>query len=180
MCDTEYTLALHGGLTFAGIKAASLFWVRGEQLPAVRQYGERFSCRGFRFVVLRCEEKRCLLYVYHEARLREILFEAANRTFLRSCGYVYGDVVEAVMLLGRRIADRNAFPHEIGLFLGYPLEDVRGFIGESMHTAYFSGYWKVYAEPEKKSRLFAQYRRCSERICGKVKQGAYLGEIFKI
>ena len=36
------------------------------------------------------------------------------------------------------------FPHEIGLLLGYPPEDVSGFIENGGKNFLCSGYWKVY------------------------------------
>ena len=52
--------------------------------------------------------------------------------FLRCFGYRYRDVEEALWLLGRRFQSYKQkameFPHEMGIFLGYPLGDVKGFI----------------------------------------------------
>ena len=36
------------------------------------------------------------------------------------------------------------FPHEMGLLLGYPIEDVVGFMEHSGKEYLYSGYWKVY------------------------------------
>ena len=41
-----------------------------------------------------------------------------------------------------RLKDADEFPHEIGLFLGYPPEDVEGFIQEPNGQKY-TGIWKV-------------------------------------
>lgn len=40
------------------------------------------------------------------------------------------------------------FPHEIGLFLGYPLEDVQGFIENRAEGYKCVGCWKVYGDEE--------------------------------
>lgn len=45
----------------------------------------------------------------------------------------------------RRLQRFEAFPHEIGLFLSYPPEDVRGFIEHKGHESKCEGCWKVYA-----------------------------------
>ena len=37
------------------------------------------------------------------------------------------------------------FPHEMGLLLGYPVEDVTGFMVHGGKNSLYSGYWKVYA-----------------------------------
>ena len=40
------------------------------------------------------------------------------------------------------------FPHEIGVFLGYPLEDVVGFIHNNGKNFQLAGMWKVYGDRE--------------------------------
>lgn len=47
---------------------------------------------------------------------------------LKECGYAGTSAEKALDHLERRIGQCEEFPHEIGLFLGYPLGDVRGFI----------------------------------------------------
>lgn len=49
------------------------------------------------------------------------------------------------------------FPHEMGVLLGYPVEDVRGFMEQNGQNALYQGYWKVYAHVPEKKRLFARY-----------------------
>ena len=54
---------------------------------------------------------------------------------------------------------RLEFPHEIGLFLDYPPEDVRGFLEHRGAESLAVGYWKVYGNVEKARRAFRRYRR---------------------
>lgn len=46
------------------------------------------------------------------------------------------------------------FPHEIGLFLGYPAEDVKGFIENKAACSKCSGCWKVYGDEQAARILF--------------------------
>ena len=39
--------------------------------------------------------------------------------------------------------DHLSFPHELGLLLGYPVEDVLGFIRNEGRNYLYCGYWKV-------------------------------------
>ena len=55
------------------------------------------------------------------------------------------------------------FPHEIGVFLGYPLADVIGFIQNRGKNFTACGYWKVYTDPTAAQAEFARYKKC-ERI----------------
>jgi len=70
----------------------------------------------------------------------------------------------ALTTLRRRLAGAGDgdFPHEVGLFLGYPPEDVLGFIRQDGAHCVCSGIWKAYADPEGRRRLFARLRKCAE------------------
>jgi len=65
----------------------------------------------------------------------------------------------------------GSFPHEIGAFLGYPVEDIRGFISNSGKNCLLCGYWKVYANAEKAQRTFNKYDRCRSILFDKLKSG---------
>lgn len=180
MSEAEFMLGYHCGVTFAGLKPASLFWMKDEQIAASEECRKRFAQKNFRFAALRRSEGKSLLYVFQSERLKEVLFDENNRVFLRSCGYEYADVGEAVAQLRRRICSGGRFPHEIGVFLGYPLEDVCGFIKNEGGGVCFSGCWKAYGESEKKAKLFDRYKKCSECVCRKIMQGKPLAAIFKL
>lgn len=50
------------------------------------------------------------------------------------------------------------FPHEMGLLLGYPIEDVVGFMEHSGKEYLYSGYWKVYENVS----IYEIYKKDSE------------------
>ena len=52
------------------------------------------------------------------------------------------------------------FPHEVGIFLGYPLWDIRAFMQNPRREAKLTGYWKVYYKVEKARAQFQKYDRC--------------------
>jgi hypothetical protein len=52
------------------------------------------------------------------------------------------------------------FPHEIGVFLGYPLQDVKGFIENNGRNSKYTGLWKVYGDKAASIRMFEKYRKC--------------------
>lgn len=51
------------------------------------------------------------------------------------------------------------FPHEIGVILGYPIQDVIGFVENKGQNYLISGWWKVYGNVEQTMRLFQQFKR---------------------
>lgn len=69
------------------------------------------------------------------------------------------------------LAGGGEFPHEIGLFLGYPPEDVCGFIENRAGGYKCVGEWKVYGDADKAKEIFAKYRKCTEVYCAQFAQG---------
>ena len=74
-----------------------------------------------------------------------------------------------------RLVLRADFPHEVGLFLGYPLEDVQGFEADSRAFKY-AGTWKVYGDPAEAARRMALYKSCSDTCMGWVCGGMSVPE----
>lgn len=118
-----------------------------------------------------------MLYVYHRDGLRKMLFDEDVRNFLYQCGYRYGSVSEAIGQLKKRMS--GEFPHEIGVFLGYPLCDVCGFMRDP-DGCLFCGVWKVYDNEEQAKRTFEKFRRCSDCICRHMQRGKSLVQIFNV
>ena len=56
------------------------------------------------------------------------------------------------------------FPHEIGVLLGYPAEDVKGFVVNEGKNYLYSGYWKVYGDLSEAKQLFYKFDRAKELV----------------
>ena len=67
---------------------------------------------------------------------------------------VFGRLAERIGEASRR---NLCFPHEIGVFLDYPIEDVRGFIENGGQECLLAGYWKVYHNRERAQMTFLAY-----------------------
>lgn len=93
--------------------------------------------------------------------------------------------VDRSLALFRRIAHlRRRFavepvPHEIGFFLGYPPEDVLGFIEHEGRDYRCLGCWKVYGDVRAAQRSFARYRRCARRCQRLYRAGASLADLAR-
>ncbi|MBE6381939.1 MAG: DUF3793 family protein [Lentisphaerae bacterium] len=48
----------------------------------------------------------------------------------------------------RRRASVELIPHEVGVFIGYPLKDVAGFMRHIPATPVHRGAWRVYGDAE--------------------------------
>jgi hypothetical protein len=170
----ERTLAIHSAPTLLGIKCANLISVAMDE-HNMHDYQQEFENRsGLQMRVLcKCHDRR-LLYVYHEMLLEMQLSQPEILRFLEQFGYTSDmDLQQMLMALASRMQCGN-FPHEIGIFLGYPLADVQGFISNHGKNCLLCGCWKVYSDPESAQRTFAKYDRCREILCDKLQQGCGL------
>lgn len=155
--------------TLAGIKTGSLFPCpydsREELMADVRAFNRRFASRGLCLLPLRMSDGRALLYLYRPAELRRDLQCGDAREILSGAGYRCGTCERCITDLIRRLRESSRFPHEIGLFLSYPPEDVRGFIENKAQNFKCAGLWKVYGDPQKAKALFAKYKKCTKIYC---------------
>lgn len=122
-------------------------------------------------------EYSCIL-LYNKNFLQEQLGKSEVRIFLQEFGYNSFSIQDSLENLSERFTMRN-FPHEIGVFLGYPMEDVKGFIENNGYNYLICGYWKVYKNPEIKKDLFNLYTACRKLLCEKVNSGCPFIDVFK-
>ena len=73
--------------------------------------------------------------------------------------------------------ERKEFPHELGLLLGYPAVDVKGFMEHAGKNFLYSGYWKVYGNVRETVSLFREFGRAKEYIAGLAAMGYSIADI---
>ncbi len=161
--------------TLAGIKTGSLFSAKyssEEELDRfIRDINERLIKKGLRVVPLKKDGGIALIYAYRPSKLRFDLGEKQAREILEESGYESLDPDALLSALKRRINGGGDFPHEIGLFLGYPPEDVKGFIDNKAKNFKRSGIWKVYGDEKRSDALFSKYRKCADVYLKKYREG---------
>jgi hypothetical protein len=112
--------------------------------------------------VLRETESRLLVLLYEKNLLAKTLSGGGVRCFLADSGYPAAFSMPLALHYLKKRFTAGDFPHEVGLFLGYPVEDVTGFIRHKGQHYKLHGYWKVYGDVEGAKRLFRQYDLCRE------------------
>ncbi len=164
----ERTLLETCSPTLAGMKPANLISLRYEDPELakrdIREMNRIFVRKGLRAVPLNYCREHVLLYLYRPRFLRTEFDKPGVQELLEEYGYDCSDVDGCVARLGERIRmrhDNKEFPHEIGLFLGYPLEDVQGFIHHKDVGCKCVGCWRVYGDEEKARAVFRNYRSCT-------------------
>ena len=83
------------------------------------------------------------------------------RRLLLECGYTCENANDCLARLISRLRTEEDFPHEVGLFLGYPPADVDGFMHRKDEYK-LCGLWKVYDDVQGAIRQFDRCRRCTE------------------
>lgn len=177
----EQYLIRHCSPTLANLKTANLFSVRYESLDKLGAYVEYWNGslqeKGVTLTVLCANQGMALVYVYRKKKLQEDLGKPGVLSFMRHYGYDKADVDNALCTLKKRFVSCEQFPHEIGLFLGYPLGDVIGFIENAGKNSKCSGCWKVYCNECEALKLFAKFQKCKEVYERLFQNGCSIGQL---
>ena len=167
--------------TLAGIKTGSLFSCPCDSPEELRQEVRRINRllagKGLCLLPLRFDGSRALLYLYRPSALARDLLDERAAALLTQAGYPGGGCGRQVVTLIRRMRTRGEFPHEVGLFLSYPPEDVKGFIDN--HAANFkcAGVWKVYGDEQRARQTFEKYKKCTQIYCDLWRSGSGLEQL---
>lgn len=163
--------------TLASLKTGSMFSCpfpsRQDMLCSVRCLNRRLRGKGLRMLPLRYRDGTGLIYLYRPKQLQQDLDHATAHRLLTDRGYACQNPCKCVKQLQERLAQQSDFPHEIGLFLGYPPEDVDGFIHRK-HECKYTGRWKVYGDVDAARRTFAKYKKCTDVYLQQWEQGSQL------
>ena len=150
--------------TLAGIKTGNLFncqYTEQELYRVLMDWNTILLPMGICALLLRKGKKRALIYVFRRNDLQRVLSQPEVQVYLKRCGYPDITVINCLRHLIKRLSEisSDAFPHEIGFFLGYPPDDVVGFIENKGQNYKSAGLWKVYGDLNKAELLFKKYRQ---------------------
>jgi len=162
----EKLLIMHCSPTLAGIKTANLFNFKftldDDLISLISDENGKLNWKGVYVEVLRIEENSALILTYRPKKLAADLKKPRVSELLKQFGYTNVSIEYAISKLKERLGKEHAFPHEIGLFLGYPLCDVVGFIENTGKNSKHTGFWKVYNSEVETVKLFAKYKKCTD------------------
>ena len=163
-------LALEAAEVIEGIKPGNLVSISGRPQRCGRNLsglwrrygGELLAESGLAAEVLAEEEETILLYFYRPAALDRLLDRRSVRVILEKAGYPRPVRADELFDELRKRMKGGGFPHEIGIFLGYPLKDVVAFMGWVAIPFACQGPWKIYGDPNDSLDLALRFResRC--------------------
>ena len=163
MC--EEVMIRHSSPTLAGMKTGCLVTYRFQDELEMRQcvssWNRVIVTKGLRALPLRYRNGTALLYIYRVSSLVRDLQQSDAQEILLAKGYSCNHAQSCIGKLRSKLNQQAEFPHEIGLFLGYPPEDVRGFMENHASGYKHVGYWKVYGDKGAAERWFSRYKKCT-------------------
>ena len=176
----ETKLAVQCAPVIAGIKLSNL-------LILTKAEEKSLSCflrhTGIVFLKLTEVKDKVTFLVFRREELKKYLEDKKVQQMLSSCGYaelsLKGILFTFIEHYQAYMKGDMQFPHEMGFLLGYPIEDVEGFILHKGQKFLYSGYWKVYADVPAKQELFQQYEKVQKEIITFLAEGSRIQDIIR-
>lgn len=163
----EESLVWHASPTLASLKVANMytyhFCSRDECIKTIERFNYIMNPKGIYIELLSDANDLYLIYVYRMNQLANELSDKKIKSFLNEYGYQQSESLhDYIKILKNRFTNNRSFPHEIGVFLGYPLPDVISFIEKQGRNSIMCGDWKVYHDEKTARYLFGIYKHCRE------------------
>ena len=177
----EVQLLLQCAPMIAGLKASNLLIIASENEADARRIlnGTKISCAR-----LARMDKKTTMLIYHEQWVKEYLASREVSELLRVLGNEgkgFYEVLHSVRKKYRSYMKKEGeFPHELGLLLGYPAEDVKGYMDNKGRNYLCTGYWQVYADPAAKLNLFQKFELARERLIRAIFDGKEIQELIQV
>lgn len=174
----DMQLAFQCAPVLMNYKISNLLIVEKEKIKQVVQLFQKtqLSCR-----LLMVSEEKSAFLVYRESELVSYLERAEVWALMEAFGYENRQLSKILKEFSRRytqyVQADGEFPHEMGLLLGYPVEDVVGFIQNEGENFLYSGYWKVYTNLSEALEHFERYNQAKETAVRMISEGK---DIFHI
>lgn len=177
--NIEMQLAMQCAPLITGLKLSNLLIVPVEN---ERQVRELIGKSGISYYKMLQTEKKVTFLLFRRKKLEEFLCQKEIRQFFYQQGYSlfqFGQILKTFQIrYATYMKERGEFPHEMGLLLGYPLEDVQGFMENEGKYFLYAGYWKVYENMTEKLKLFRKFEVAKETLISLIYSGVHMEEII--
>jgi len=118
---------------------------------------------------LKRTDKNVIVLFFNPQLLNNLLKKISVQKFLSECGYECYSINYTLDILKQRYTTCSC-PSEIGIFLGIPLKDVKGFMGLNSLSYTKSGMWKIYGNPTVSEKRMNEYRSGRNMILERLMQ----------
>lgn len=175
----EMQLAAQCAPLLTGIKISNLFIVDIQEKEEVIKLFEKTAIS---YAVIYESEAKLTFLLYLEEKLLDYMNQKPVRDLMRILGHSDSRLASILVEVKKRytayMERREQFPHELGLLLGYPAEDVAGFIQNNGKNFLYTGYWKVYGDVKRALNLFEQYNKAKKAVTQMVASGTSIHSII--
>lgn len=171
----DFCLVRQCAPTLAGVKLGNLFCL--EMMDGVvlcnvlARWNQMLNPKGVVARVVAERHGRYFIYVYRNSALQNLGDSCEVRKFLKGFGYSCFDAESLLNFFKVRMTHSVCFPHEVGVFLGYPLDDVKDFIAYGGKNYKIIGCWKVYNDVPNSMHIFEVYKKCHKIFNERFEQG---------
>lgn len=173
----EMQMALQCAPLLAGLKVSNLLIIPAEDIAKMKQI---LLHSDVEYRILSVKGGKATILLFRREGLERYFADADVRKLLQRLGYQEESLPAMLFCFQKRYIayqkKEGGFPHEMGIFLGYPVEDVAGFIRHQGKAFLYNGYWKVYESPQKKAFLFQQFDRAQKILVEHISKGGGLRE----
>lgn len=175
----EVKIANQCAPVLAGIKPSNMLVLENKHIHDVVRVLEG---TGLSWRCLYAGEEKNIWLLYRKEAMEEIVGGKEQMLFLKEWGYKEDTLERMLIKFSQRFRqyrkDKNLpFPHEMGVFLGYPMADVKGFIKYEGKNYLYCGYWKVYENVEERKELFRTYEEIRKVFVEEARKGKNLWQI---
>ena len=148
--SVELRLIIQNAAVLKGKRISGMLFLNDKELARISM---KLHNTNISLIILCTCKKRHLVMVYRAKELEEHLRSKEVSDYLRE------------------------FPHEVGVFLGYPICDIKGFLENKGERYLHSGYWKIYGNLEETRKKFLSYDEARETAIDEFLSGRELESI---
>ena len=175
----EVKIANQCAPVLAGVKPSNMLVLENKHIRDVVRVLEG---TGLSWRCLYAGEEKNIWLLYRKEAMEETVLGKEQMLFLKEWGYKEDTLERMLIKFSQRFRqyrkDKNLpFPHEMGVFLGYPMADVKGFIKYEGKNYLYCGYWKVYENVEERKELFRTYEEIRKVFVEEARKGKNLWQI---
>ena len=176
--SVELRLIIQNAAVLKGKRISGMLFLNDRELARISM---KLHNTNISLIILCTCKKRHLVMVYRAKELEEHLRSKEVSDYLREFGYRRDDFISNLIRLHQRMNGfynkMKEFPHEVGVFLGYPICDIKGFLENKGERYLHSGYWKIYGNLEETRKKFLSYDEARETAIDEFLSGRELESI---
>lgn len=179
--NIETQLALQCAPLITGLKVSNLLIIPKGNEEVVKRILNRTGISFYRLIQTKT---KTTFLLFRRNELEEFLSDENVRNVFMKAGYKSLQIGKILRTFSLRyeayMQGDKSFPHEMGLLLGYPVEDVVGFVENNGKNFLYSGYWKVYENQKAKVKLFDKFKVAEETLIHLLSNGLSMSDIIDI